>query len=437
MKSEKEIYSKARTGARKIPSVFCIFALSLFASLMCGCSDFMSPVESTPTPNEYEFNYWLLNHTYLFEEELANLDPNGDSVQTLYRTLSDPYTRYVPPSKSEAATQSMNTSIVEGDIGLEYAYDINNEHSLAILRVYPESPAAKAGVPRYGNIISINGREIKGPEDFSVYDSIINYTKEITLRVAYNSDTSDYRMEKATIYAPTIFVDTLYGMTYIQIREFKLNTLDKENGTYGELKSYLDSTQNEKGVRILDLRDNPGGHVNQCVAMADLFVKEGTLSTRHWRTFTPEGKAKHFHSSTVAKSGDSGENGKFLLLVNGNSASCAEIFTAAVTELAPIPVVGQTTYGKGIGQTTFSTKDNGLAVITNLEFLTPKGNSYHKKGIVPDYPCEITKSVYDCVAKAAETEFGTKGTGKASSRLNFLATTRARSIGGAYMESSN
>lgn len=404
---------------------------------MCGCSDFMSPVESTPTPNEYEFNYWLLNSTYLFEEELPNLDPKGDSVQELYASLEDPYTRYVGPSKSEVTVQHLNTSIVEGDIGVEYMYSLNTEHPLFISRVYPESPAALAKVPRYGNIISINGREIKSIDDKAVYDSIMSHTKVITLRISFESDTSDYRMEKATIYAPTIFVDTLHGMTYIQIREFKLNTIDKVNGTYGELKSYLDSTQNEKGVRVLDLRNNPGGHVNQCVGMADLFVKEGTLSTRHWRTFNAEGKPTHYKVSTKAKPGDSGESGKFLLLVNGNSASCAEIFTAAVTELAPIPVVGQTSFGKGIGQTTWSTKDNGLAIITNLEFLTPKGNSYHKKGIVPDYPCEITGSVYDCVADAAEKEFGAKKKTQKAILYKFNTIPRIPFIGGAYIESED
>lgn len=395
----------------------------------------MSPVKSTPTPNEYEFNYWLLNHTYLFEEELAYLDPDGDSVQTLYSTLSDPYTRYVPPSKSDVTVQHMNTSIVEGDVGIEYIYDLNDPHMRMVSRVYPESPAAKAGVPRHGHIISINGHEVTGIDDIEVYDSIMDHTKDITLRIAYNSDTSDYQMEKATIYAPTIFIDTLYGMTYVQIREFKLNTYDKENGTFGELKTYLDSTRNEKGVRILDLRNNPGGHVNQCIGMADLFVKEGTLSTRHWRTFTADGGTEHYRSSTEAKPGDSGEDGKFMILVNGNSASCAEIFTAAVTELAPIPVVGQTTFGKGIGQTTFSTKDNGLAIITNLEFLTPRGNSYHKKGIVPDYPCEITASIYECVANAAEKEFGEKKPARTAAQFDFFSLPKAQSFGGAYLKS--
>lgn len=406
MKSEKEIYSKARTGARKIPSVFCIFAISLFASFICGCSDFLSPVESTPSPTEYQFNYWLLQKTYLFEDELDKLDPDGDSVQTLYENLDDPYTRYVPPSNSETAVTQLNTSIIEGDIGLEYAVDVNvSEYPLTIYRVYPGSPASKANVPRYGTIKSINEIQILKISDYTLYDSVLTHSKEITLEIAYNGETKKYEMEKETIYAPTIFIDTLNGITFVTIKSFKLNTYDQENGTYGELKAYLDSTRNEKGVRVLDLRNNPGGHVSQCVNMADLFVKEGPLSIKHWRTLDSDGSSIHKRDTVIAKSGDSGEKGKFVMLINGNSASCAEIFAAAISEQAPIPVLGSKSYGKGIGQTTWKTKDNGLAIITSLEFLTPKSNSYHKIGIIPQFPCE-NESVYDCIENASQEYFG-------------------------------
>lgn len=405
MENRKGLHSLARTDV-KLPSVFCFFVIPFFVALLAGCSDFLSPVKSTPTPTEYEFNYWLLQKTYLFEDELDKLDPDGDSVQILYETLDDPYTRYVPPSNSEAAETQLNTSIIEGDIGLEYAVDVNaTEYPLIIRRVYPDAPAYRAGVPRNGTIKSINGVKISKLSDYSLYDSVLTHSKEITLEISYNGKTKKYTMEKETIYAPTIFVDTLNGITFVSITGFKLNTYDKENGTYGELKTYLDSTKNEKGVRILDLRNNPGGHVNQCVSMADLFVKKGPLSIKHWRTLDSDGSSIHKRDTVTAKSGDSGENGKFMLLINGNSASCAEIFAAAVSEQAPIPVLGAKSYGKGIGQTTWKTKDNGLAIITSLEFLTPKSNSYHKVGIIPEFPCE-NKSVYDCIENASQEYFG-------------------------------
>ena len=134
-----------------------ILAATLLGLL--GCSDFIHPVESTPKPTEYSFNYWLLQKVYLYEDELANLPEDGDSVQVLYRTLVDPYTRYTPPSKSDDAITAINTSkIVGGDIGMRYYSNKNLEHPIIITRVYPNSPAARAGVPRFGKIISAHLR---------------------------------------------------------------------------------------------------------------------------------------------------------------------------------------------------------------------------------------------------------------------------------------
>ena len=373
-------------------------------AFLAACSDFLSPVESTPEPSEYEFNYWLLQRTYLYEEELPNLPEKGDSVQALYAALSDRYTRYVEPSKSEAATESRNTSIITGDIGLEYLENKEAEHPLFVYRVYPESPAARAGVPRYGNIISINGTELTGPGAYSTFRAVFSESADIELAIAYDGETKTYSMHRETIYAPTIFVDTLQGTEVISIREFKPNTLDRKNGTYGELRTHLDSTKGDTSVRILDLRGNPGGHVDQCIPMADLFVDSGTLSTRSWYSFDADGNRVHKETATKAKPGDPGESGKFIILANSGSASCAEIFIAAVRELTDIPVAGLTTYGKGIGQSSWTTVAGGLATITTLEFKTPKGYSYHKKGIVPDYPCKEGASIA-CAVDAIEDHF--------------------------------
>ena len=226
--------------------------------LLTACSDFFHPVESTPEPTEYSYNYWLLQRTYLYEDELPQLDENGDSVQELYSKLSDPFTRYVPPSKSEAAITQINTSIVPGDVGMEYETFPQKEYPLVIYRVYPNGPAGRAGIKRYGNILDANGVDIVGENALGVYDSVLTYSKEITLTVAYATDTVSYNLTKEDIYAPTVFIDTLNGIPVITITHFKLNTADQKNGSYGELKAYLDSTQNTTEPRLIDLRNNPG-----------------------------------------------------------------------------------------------------------------------------------------------------------------------------------
>ena len=383
--------------------------------LLAACSDFFHPVKSTPEPTEYSFNYWLLQRQYLFEDELVNLPEDGDSVQVLYKALKDPYTQYVPPSKSEAAVIRSTTSMVEGDVGMRYFYNYNLNYPIIITRVYPQGPAGRAGIPRNGRILEANGIELTGESAKTVYDSIINYSKNVNLLIAYKGDTTLYELEKETIYAPTVFVDTLYkdsakgypGIIIVSIEAFKIVTADRDSGTYGELKTYLIESASDKRVRVLDLRNNPGGHVSQCIDMADLFSKEGTLSTRRWRSVTADGGSAFYTSTETAKAGDPGESGKFLILANRGSASCTEIFIAAVTETTDIPFVGGTTYGKGIGQTMFYTYENGLAKITDLEFITPKGNSYHGVGIVPKYECEGDIDTY-CAAKIANKLYGVK-----------------------------
>ena len=408
----KQAWSRHSTYA------FVVFRLSSFVLLLllAACSDFIHPVKSTPEPTEYSFNYWLLQRVYLYEDELPNLPEEGDSVQILYRTLKDRFTNYTPPAQSEAKATQTNTSLViGGDVGMRYYNITNVEYPIFIARVYPKSPAGKAHVPRYGNILNVNGIELKGGNAKATYDSVLTYNKNINILVTYKGDTTLFKLQKEEVYAPTVFVDTSFkdsakgypGIIFITIEGFKPKTADQDSGSYGELKAYLDSTKADKRVRILDLRGNPGGHVNQCLAMADLFVSEGTLSTRYMRLLGPDGDTQKYTLTVKAKSGDAGENGKYIIIGNQGSASCAEIFIAAVTETTDIPFIGRTTYGKGVGQTNYDTYAGGIATITDLEFLTPKGNSYHGKGIVPKYICENIIGD-NCAAQYANKLYGVK-----------------------------
>ena len=394
----------------------------LAATLLCllGCSDFIHPVKSTPEPeSEYAFNYWLLQKVFLYEERLADLPKDGDSdsiQQQLYSFLKDPYTSYTPPAKSEERSTIINTSkIIGGDVGMRYTVDLTLEHPIKIARVYPISPAGQAGVPRDGNILKVNDIDLTGEKAKATYDSVLSYTKNIDLVVAYKGDTTLFKLEKETVYAPTVFVDTLYedsakgypGIIFVSIEGFKDSTANRKLGTFGELKSYLDSTTSDKRVRVLDLRNNPGGLVKQSLKMADLFVSKGTMSTMRQRAINDNGESIYVQSHTDAKAGDIGESGKFIILTNGGTASAAEIFTAAVTETTDIPHAGVKTYGKGVGQTTYFTYAGGMATITNFEFLTPKGNSYHKKGIQPKFDCSGTITE-NCVAQVAYELYGVK-----------------------------
>ena len=316
---------------------------------------------------------------------------------------------------------------------MEYSLHSQADYPLLVYRVYPKGPAGRAGVPRGGTIMEVNGVKVAGERAYSVYDSVLSCNKEISLKVFHKGDTLNFEMEKEDVYAPTVYVDTIAGTIVVSITNFKLKTADVINGSYGELKAYLDSTRNYDKPRILDLRGNPGGHVDQCIPMADLFIESGVIITESWRTFNAYGNSVYRSNSVKAESGDPGEGKKFLVLVNRGSASCAEIFTAAIQEGAHIPVVGENTYGKGIGQTTWKTMEGGLAIITNIEFLTPNGNSYHKDGIAPDYPCE--SATIQCGLEALQKIYGGTSLQKTgTAAVDPIVIRKDFSLGGAFVE---
>lgn len=347
-----------------------------------------NPVDETESPTEFEYNAWLLERLYLYPSELPNAFATADtSVALLYKSLSDPYTRYVAKAHSEETITNINTSYVPGDIGVELLLASGNKHPLFIYRIYSKGPAGRAGIPRYANILSINGVDLEGDSAYIRYQNTLSKNKEIVLTVTSRGDTlSPYSLTKESIYAPTVFVDTLDGFIFISIREFTLTTEDPVDGTLGELRKALDATR-KADVRIIDVRNNPGGHMSQCIGAADLFVKSGILSTRVDKYFDGNGAATTKRLDYRASSGDLAESGKFVLLANRNTASCGEIFVAAIAENTDIPLLGETTYGKGIGQSSWKTIDGGLAIITNLQLYTPQGTSYHGIGIAPDVQC--------------------------------------------------
>ncbi len=374
---------------------FTVCAVILLASCFLE-----NPVKETGSPDEFDYNVWLLSKIYLYPEELPEAEKaSGGDVSVLYDTLSDPYTRYVTPAKSGEAEQQMTTSIIPGGIGIELIYSSGAAHPLYIYRVYPGAPAGRAGVPRYGHLLSINGTDLSGDSAYAKYASVLQTSSSITLRIEKSGDSADYALVKETIYAPTVFIDTFYTVPFISIREFTLTTADKAEGTLGELRSALEATSGAP-VRVIDIRNNPGGYVNECIAAADLFVKSGTIITRFLKYFDADGNSVINRRDFKASPGDIAEAGKFVLLANRNSASCAEIFTAALKENAGIPFAGDTTFGKGIGQGTWKTSTGGLAIITQMQFRSPLGNNYHKTGIAPDIACG-TESAVICAAREA------------------------------------
>src|SRR5690606_36138889 len=138
---------------------------------------------------------------------------------------------------------------------------------------------------------------------------------------------------------------------------------------------------------ILDLRDNPGGFLDQAVSVADLFLPRSLVLTE--RTVT--GEVEEFRVS----SGDLAEEVPLVVLVNEGSASAAEIVAAAIQDNGRGVLIGETTFGKGSVQLIYNLSDEGQLRVTYAEWFTPNDTSISENGVQPDIVVEMDDDTLD------------------------------------------
>ena len=162
---------------------------------------------------------------------------------------------------------------------------------------------------------------------------------------------------------------------YVSVSEF-------DGVSAGQFKTAIDTLQ-ERGMKklIVDMRNNPGGDVNTVITMTDYLLDQDQV------IFSMSGKQG---KERVFKSEDNHKiDIPVVVLVNGNSASAAEIFTGALKDNNRATVVGTTTFGKGIVQSVFELDDGSALKITTERYYTPNGTDIHEHGIEPDVTVEL------------------------------------------------
>jgi len=203
---------------------------------------------------------------------------------------------------------------------------------------------------------------------------------KVTITVLRAGEENDFTIERKTIVSKTVKSDILDGnIGYIRISSF-------EESTYPDFKEQLSSME-EKDVKglVIDLRDNPGGLVDSCIDVADLLMDKGTVVYSE----NQSGERDYYNVK------DGSTSIPYVLLVNGGTASSAEILCAGIQDNAEGDVVGTLTYGKGIIQQMEQLSDGSAVNLTILQYFSPNGRVIHKIGITPDYVVELEEEDYD------------------------------------------
>ncbi|SOE47378.1 C-terminal peptidase (prc) [Fibrobacter sp. UWT3] len=316
-------------------------------------------------------------------------------VSYMYSTLSDNFTNYFSPYIAERILKQLVYSEATAGIGADFQEIIEtncttdglctNSGTLVFKHVYKNGPADKAGVLKGDTLLMIDGREPRNEQHFRRLEAVFDAGETIPFAIKRGEDTLNISITFDQYFSPTVFVDMVDSIPVITVSEFTDTTV-LVTGTYGEFLDALEETAGAKST-IIDLRGNPGGTVEHCVNMAaEMLPKNDTIITIISHTIDSLTEEPYIDTTTFITEEDGiGAERYYVILADSNSASCAELMVAGVVSNTKSPVVGQTTYGKAIGQSYLPTIAGGLTGITSMRLLDKNWGTYQKYGIVPDF----------------------------------------------------
>ncbi len=288
-------------------------------------------------------------------------------------SLDDPYAQYFTAEEYEKYLTNINGQYS----GIGMLVGQPTEKGAPVLDVYDDTPAAAGGVLPGDIITAVEGAPVIGLELDDVAAAIDREIGEtVTLTLMRGTQTFDVTLTCAEINIQHVSHKLFKERTgYIKITMFTGNCAEEFKEAVNDLKN--------RGMKclVIDLRDNPGGSLSDVVSVADTLLGESTIVSVRGR-LEAEGE--------VYTSNRKGVSVPIAVIVNENSASASEILAAAIRENGAGVVVGMTTFGKGIVQTTFHLSTNsGWIKLTTDGYYTPSGNSIHGKGVVPDIEVDL------------------------------------------------
>ena len=357
---------------------------------------FMSGVGSGPvlvSGNTYDY-YKQLDERYskldqIYEEIMESyyIEPDEDAMQEmmykgLVAGLNDPYSSYMTAEEYKAYEDS-----IYGEFdGIGIVFSTDDEGNYVVIQVYSDSPAEKAGLKSGDILLEADGKSYGTMEELS---AAIKGKAGTVVKLTYMRDGKKYDVDitRAKIVTQTVDSSVLEGnVGYIAISGFDGHTADDFETALKEMED-----KKVEGL-VIDLRDNGGGTVATCVEIADTLMGESVIVTMEDR----------YGQSEEYKSDKNMTSIPYVVLVNENSASAAEILAAAVKDNTDNPVVGTTTFGKGIVQTSGNIGDGSALKLTIMQYFSPDGTVIHKRGVTPDFKVENKGAVDAQLAKALE-----------------------------------
>lgn len=328
-----------------------------------------------------------------YVEEVKNKELIYGAIKGMMETL-DPHSNFLPPEIFK--DMKADTSGQFGGVGIEIGM---KDSVLTVVSPIEDTPAYKAGIKPGDKLIKINGESTKG---LSLAEAVTKMRGKkgsnvvVTIYRKEFSSPKDIVLTRENIKIATVKSEELdTGYLYARLTNFNENS-------FNDLKNSIDKYERElkkgklKGL-VFDLRNNPGGLLDQAVDVTSLFLDDGVV-------VSTLGRNKDSKEIRYAKKGFARKDYQVAVLVNGNSASASEIVAGALQDHKRAVIMGQPTFGKGSVQTVVEVLPEVGLKLTIARYYTPSGRSIQLKGIQPDVILdEIDYKTLKAASKKSET----------------------------------
>jgi carboxyl-terminal processing protease len=312
-----------------------------------------------------------------YVDEVNSRDLIYGAVKGMLDTL-DPHSAFMPPDAFKEMQVETQGSF--GGLGIEITV---KDRMLTVVAPIDGTPAERAGIQPGDRIVKIEGqptkdmtlmdavRKMRGPKGSKVIISILREGSPEPMDIPLVRETIEVHSVRSK--------DLGDGIYYVRVTSF-------QEKTSKDLEKALDQAQKAgDAALILDLRNDPGGLLNQAVAVSDMFLDKGQLIV-----YT-QGRIKNQDLRFTAEHTNGLPKWPMVVLVNGGSASASEIVAGALQDWKRAVLIGTKTFGKGSVQTVIPLSDGSGLRLTTAKYFTPRGRSIHGIGITPDIVVELPK----------------------------------------------
>lgn len=308
-------------------------------------------------------------------------------------TSLDPHSAYL--NEDSFSDMQVRTRGEFGGLGIE----VTMENGLVkVVSPIDETPAYEAGIQAGDYIVEIDGEAVMG---LTLSDAVekmrgkVGTNIDLVVRREGVADPLDFTITRDVIQIRSVRHHIEKdSIGYVRITTFNQNTDEA-------VKAAVDEMKNELGEKltgfVLDLRNNPGGLLDQAIAISDAFLDKGEIvSTR--------GRSEDDTKRDNATSGDIADGLPIVVLINGGSASASEIVAGALQDHKRGIILGTQSFGKGSVQTVIPLPGHGAMRLTTARYYTPSGRSIQAKGIEPDIIVEPAKIETLAVRRFSESD---------------------------------